>query len=126
MHLTITHRSMVTDKSSLMAVGLHTELTIPVNSQNTENKEPKKKQKSIDSGNEKQGSVIVDSSQSSTSPGSPPDGGLPLRNIGESIFPKNFVDRTAQCHVCACLGRETSMVPCGSRCPSCGNTASDS
>ena len=31
--------------------------------------------------------------------------------------------KTVKCHVCACLGRETSLVQCGSVCPSCGVTA---
>ena len=31
-----------------------------------------------------------------------------------------------KCHVCACLGRETSMVIVGSTCPSCGVTANSS
>ena len=73
-----------------------------------------------DLGKAKQGSVIAAGSQSSTPPGSP------LRNIGRRIFPQKTVNRTVKCHVCACLGRETSMVLCGSRCPSCGITANDS
>ena len=72
--------------------------------------------------------VIAASSLSSTPLGSP------NRTIGRRIFPKKFVkemekdtfQRTVKCHVCACLGRETSMVPCGSKCPSCGITATDS
>ena len=33
--------------------------------------------------------------------------------------------KTVKCHVCVCLGRETSLVAIGSRCRSCGITASD-
>ena len=34
--------------------------------------------------------------------------------------------QSVKCHVCAVLGRETSLVLCGSRCPSCGVTATAS
>ena len=72
--------------------------------------------------------VIAASSLSSTPLGSP------NRTIGRRIFPKKFVkemekdtfQRTVKCHVCACLGRETSMVLCGFKCPSCGITATES
>ena len=64
------------------------------------------------------------SSPSLTPPGSP------NRTIGRRIFPKKFVKETetdelprVKCCVCACLGRETSLVLLGSNCPSCGITA---
>ena len=48
------------------------------------------------------------------------------------IFPKKFVREAetdvrpkVKCCVCACLGRDTSMVLLGSNCPSCGITATD-
>ena len=56
----------------------------------------------------------------------------PNRTIGRHIFPKKFVKEAetdersrVKCCVCACLGRETSMVLLGSKCPSCGITATD-
>ena len=58
--------------------------------------------------------------------------GSPKRTIGRRIFPKKFVKEAAtdehsrvKCCVCACLGRKTSMVLLGSKCPSCGITATD-
>ena len=39
-------------------------------------------------------------------------------NVGKS----ELAGETVKCHVCVCLGRETSLVLCGSRCPSCGIT----
>ena len=72
-------------------------------------------------------SVIPASSPSFTPPGSPTG-----RTTGRRIFPKKFVKETemtehlrVKCCVCACLGRETSMVLLGSKCPSCGITATD-
>ena len=52
-------------------------------------------------------------------------------NAGKSelageILPLPLSPRTVKCHVCVCLGRETSLVPVGSRCPSCWITATDS
>ena len=48
-------------------------------------------------------------------------------NAGKSelageILPLPLSPKTVKCHVCVCLGRETSLVLCGSRCPSCGIT----
>ena len=58
--------------------------------------------------------------------------GSPNRTIGKRIFPKKYVKEAktekrsrVKCCVCACLGRETSMVLLGSKCPSCGVTATD-
>ena len=71
-------------------------------------------------------SVIPASLPNFTPPGSP------KRTTGRRIFPKKFVKETkmdghprVKCCVCACLGRETSMVLLGSKCPSCGITATD-
>ena len=44
----------------------------------------------------------------------------PLSLSSETLCPK-----TVKCHVCACLGRETSLVLCGSVCPSCGVIAAE-
>ena len=48
----------------------------------------------------------------------------PPRTRRHGVYPP-ILERV-KCHVCACLGRETSMVICGSTCPSCGVTATSS
>ena len=47
-------------------------------------------------------------------------------DLAGEILPLSLSPRTVKCHVCACLGRETSLVLVGSRCPSCWITATDS
>ena len=43
--------------------------------------------------------------------------------LAGEIPPLSLCPKTVKCHPCAYLGRETSLVLCGSVCPSCGVTA---
>ena len=52
---------------------------------------------------------------------SPPSESPSRTSSCHGVFPPR--PEKVKCHVCACLGRETSMVLIGSTCPSCGVTA---